>query len=122
MKEYIFTTAITLVLAVIGYFLKRTMAKLDSNEERISNVEKNYEPSKAHSADMKEIKNEVENISKSVSAFRDNYVSKEEFVRSISEMNRKFDRVDDKLDRMSERTNDKLDRVLSKLNKSDGGL
>ena len=71
---------------------------------------------------MKEIKNEVENISKSVSAFRDNYVSKEEFVRSISEMNRKFDRVDDKLDRMSERTNDKLDRVLSKLNKSDGGL
>ena len=43
MKEYIFTTAITLVLAVIGYFLKRTMAKLDSNEERISNVEKNYE-------------------------------------------------------------------------------
>ena len=118
MKEYIFTTAITLALSVIGYFLKRTMAKLDSNEGRISNVEKNYESSQAHSDDMREIKTDVENISKSVSAFRDNYVSKEEFVRSISEMNRKFDRVHDKLDRMSARTSDKLDIVLSKLNNS----
>ena len=108
---------ITTLVGIIAYFLKRTMAKVDANEKDIKEVKATYEPAKTHDKDIKAFNEKLETIEKDVKGFKDTYLEKEEFIRSMAEINRKFDRMDDKLDRNAQRTDDKLDRVLAMLNK-----
>lgn len=109
----IFTT----LVGIIGYFLKQTMARVDANEKDVAEIKENYEPTKNHDKDIKAFNEKLETIEKDVKGFKDTYLEKEEFIRSMAEINRKFDRMDDKLDRNAQRTDDKLDRVLAMLNK-----
>ena len=108
---------ITTLVGIIGYFLKQTMSRVSNNEKDIKEVKANYEPTKAHEKDIKAFNEKLETIEKDVKGFKDTYLEKEEFIRNMAEINRKFDRMDDKLDRNAQRTDDKLDRVLAMLNK-----
>lgn len=110
---------ITTIVGIIGYFLKQTMARVAANEKDVKDIKVSYEPAKAHEKDIKDINQKLESINKDVKGFKDTYLEKEEFIRSMAEINRKFDRMDDKMDRNAQRTDDKLDRVLAALNKKE---
>lgn len=49
---------------------------------------------------LKRMASKVRRTEKAIESIQHNYVNKEEFLRTIAEMNRKFDRMDDKLDKL----------------------
>ena len=81
---------------MFGIILFFFMSKVDANEKDIKEVKANYEPTKAHEKDVKAMNEKLETIEKDVKGFKDTYLEKEEFIRSMAEINRKFDRMDDK--------------------------
>lgn len=112
MSEWMITTAITLGIGVISYFLKRTMDQVDmhgrelvelrnsavsrsdlkeSTEELKSDIRKireDYTPKDTHQKDFKECRDDIKEI-------RENYLTKEDFIREIGKMDRKLDRIVD---------------------------
>ncbi len=112
-KYYIVTTIIGIVIGIIGFFLKRTMNRIDKMEQDM----KKYEPSEAHDKDMIEVKNKLQTIEDDLKEFPDKFLKQEEFVRSMAEINHKFDRIEDKIDRNGKATESKLDKLLMNINK-----
>ena len=108
MNEWVITTAIGLVISVIGYFLKRTMSQVDRHEAElrqaagkeelrevnsnlsleIKQIREDYTPKKAHEKDFDECRKEFKEI-------RANYLTKDDFIREINKMDRKLDRMRD---------------------------
>lgn len=110
MNEWIITTAITLGIGAITYFLKRTMTQVDhhgaelqkvkldviqksdlkeSTDElklEIKQIREDYTPKKVHEKDFDECRADIKEI-------RENYLTKDDFIREISKMDRKLDRL-----------------------------
>lgn len=116
MNEYIITTGVALVISIIGYFLKRTMGRVDKhdadiaktrerqiriegeieqhneaiNEEKedIKQIKENYTPKRTHIKDMDECKIDIKKI-------KEDYIMKEDFYREINKVDRKLDYITD---------------------------
>lgn len=110
MSEWVITTAITLGLGVITYFLKRTMNQVDKQGEDIRRIEsenitksdlkestdeikkdirqirEDYTPKETHQKDYDECRGDIKQI-------RADYLTKDDFIREISKMDRKLDRM-----------------------------
>jgi len=110
MNEWIVTTAITLGIGVITYFLKRTMTQVDGQgaelqkvkqdtvkksdlkestaelKSEIKQIREDYTPKKVHEKDFDECRADIKEI-------RENYLTKDDFIREISKMDRKLDRM-----------------------------
>lgn len=110
MEEWIITTAITLGIGVISYFLKRTMSLVDRHsaqlqqiredtasrddlkeqtkelKEDIRKIREDYTPRNTHQKDFDECRKDIKEI-------RMNYLTKEDFIREISKMDRKLDQM-----------------------------
>ncbi len=110
MNEWIITTAVTLGIGVISYFLKRTMSLVDQHntelqavrekcaskadlkeqtkeiKEDIRKIREDYTPRKTHQKDYDECRQDIKEI-------RENYLTKEDFIREIANVNRKLDRM-----------------------------
>ncbi len=128
MEEWIITTAITMGIGVIAYFLKRTMNQVDRQGDRISRVEneridkadlkeiteelkkdirqirEDYTPRDAHQKDFDECRKDIKEI-------RSVYLTKEDFIREMGKLDRKMDQMDQRLDC-------KLDQMLEIMMKS----
>ncbi|MBQ8515621.1 MAG: hypothetical protein IJ496_09515 [Ruminococcus sp.] len=67
---YLFTTAVTVVIGIIGYFLKRTMSRSDQNE-----------------AAIRELRDDLLTLS-------DRYATKnDDFVRTMTRLETKIDKL-----------------------------
>ena len=110
MNEWMITTAITLGIGVITYFLKRTMSQVDRHEveinavrqdnvrkedlkeqtkelkEDIRKIREDYPPKETHEKDFDECRKDIKEI-------RENYLTKDDFIREVSKMDRKLDRL-----------------------------
>lgn len=110
MNEWIITTAITLGIGVITYFLKRTMSLVDRHsaqiqeirqqtanredlkeqtkelKEDIRKIREDYTPRNTHQKDFDECRKDIKEI-------RQNYLTKDDFIREISNLSRKIDRL-----------------------------
>ena len=110
MNEWIITTAITLGIGVITYFLKRTMSLVDRHsaqiqeirqqtasredlkdqtkelKEDIRKIREDYTPRNTHQKDFDECRKDIKEI-------RQNYLTKDDFIREISKMDRKLDQM-----------------------------
>lgn len=128
MEEWIITTAITMGIGVIAYFLKRTMNQVDRQGDRISRVEnesidkadlkesteelkkdirqirEDYTPRDAHQKDFDECRRDIKEI-------RSVYLTKEDFIREMGKLDHKMDQMDQRLDC-------KLDQMLEIMMKS----
>lgn len=104
------TTAITLGIGAITYFLKRTMNQVDNHGKEIQQlnmevVKKNdlkesteelksdikqiredYTPKKEHEKDFDECRDEIKQI-------KAEYLTKDDFIREINKMDRKLDQM-----------------------------
>lgn len=110
MNEWIITTAITLGIGVITYFLKRTMSQSDRHgteiqemkreavgklelkeqtkelKDDIRKIREDYTPRNTHQKDFDECRMDIKEI-------RENYLTKDDFIREITKMDRKLDRM-----------------------------
>lgn len=110
MNEWVITTAITLGIGVITYFLKRTMSQVDKvvselqaversevtkadlKEEtdelkaEIKQIREDYTPRRIHEKDFDECRKDIKDI-------RANYLTRDDFIREINKMDRKLDQI-----------------------------
>lgn len=110
MNEWIITTAITLGIGVITYFLKRTMNQVDNQgnkiqelinqmstkadqkeqgeklEKEIRQIRDNYTPKEMHQKDFDECRADIKTI-------RAEYLTKDDFIREMNKMDRKLDQM-----------------------------
>lgn len=106
MNEWIITTAITLGIAVITYFLKRTMGQVDEirridgatvtradlkecTEELkrdIRQIREDYTPKDTHQKDFDECRSDIKQI-------KAEYLTKDDFIREMNKMDRKLDQM-----------------------------
>lgn len=115
----IITLIISTIVAIIGYFLKRTITRVDKCEEKIEKIPSQYESTKAHNDDMREVKAELKGIKDDIKDISNEFLKTEEFIRKMLEINHKFDRIEDKIDKNARITDSKLDKLLAGLNKED---
>lgn len=110
MNEWIITTAITMGIGVITYFLKRTMNQVDKHEEKISKINgekvtktdlresteelkkdirqirEDYTPKSIHEKNFDECKTDIKQI-------KAEYLTKDDFIREMNKMDRKLDQM-----------------------------
>ena len=110
MNEWVITTAITLGIGVITYFLKRTMNQVDSQGKEvrkiatdtvtkddmketteelkrdIREIRDSYTPKDVHTKAFDECREDIKHI-------KSEYLTKDDFIREINKMDRKLDRM-----------------------------
>ena len=80
MGTEIYMTIITGLLGVIGFFLTRSFAALDK---------------KADKGELETMKSELEAVRKTIADVKDNYLTKEDFLREQVKTERKLDKIMD---------------------------
>ena len=80
MGTEIYMTIITGLLGVIGFFLTRSFAALDK---------------KAGKCDLEAVKNELEAVRSTIADVKDNYLTKEDFLREQVKTEKKLDKIMD---------------------------
>ncbi|MCD7812121.1 MAG: hypothetical protein LUG91_09805 [Ruminococcus sp.] len=110
MEEWVITTAITLGIGIITYFLKRTMSQVDRQgtqlqeminrtatkaeekeqteklEQEIRQIRDDYTPKEMHRRDFDECRTDIKQI-------RSDYLTKDDFIREMNKMDRKLDQM-----------------------------
>ncbi len=86
MDQNIFTMIIEGILggglAIISYFLKRTISELDSYKEDISELKENYVD-----------RNELQECQKDIARVKADYITREDFFREQDNTRRQLDRI-----------------------------
>lgn len=80
MTAEIYMTIITGLLGVVGFFLARAFASLDK---------------KADKSELDALKSDVETVRKTIADVKDNYLTKEDFLREQLKTERKLDKIMD---------------------------
>lgn len=110
METWAVNTAITLVIGIITYFLKRTMGQVDRHEtdirrldtetvrktdlkesteelkKDIRQIREDYTPKDTHQRDYDECRGDIKQI-------KAEYLTKDDFIREMNKMDRKLDQV-----------------------------
>ena len=110
MTEWAITTAVTLGIGIISYFLKRTMNQSDKTvqklqaveqnaatkeelkenrkelQEEISRIREDYTPKKTHEKDFDECRKDIKDI-------RASYLTRDDFIREMNKLDRKLDQM-----------------------------
>lgn len=88
---------ITAVTSVIGYFLKRTMAKQDEHEKDINEIKRTY----VNKDELKEFKNDVnkglDKLQQDVDSLKENTLTKRDFLTTQNKTESKIDKIYDLL-------------------------
>ena len=91
---YIITSAVGIALSVIGYFLKRTMDRLDKSETVVSELkEAQYALSDKYAtkAEVAEIKAAMQKLSDNVDYIKEHTTKNEDFIRVMTRLESKID-------------------------------
>lgn len=92
---WIVTTAATIAVAIISYFLRRTMSKQDENEKDIKHIQLTY----VTKTEFKDFKDEtsggISKLQRDIEEIKETGLSKADFYRSQANMERKLDKLYD---------------------------
>lgn len=110
-KLLVLTTAI----AVISYFLKKVIKRNDECELKEEHQKDIDALKTAHEEDVRELKSEIKEVKKDIKGISDSFLKKEDFVRKMVEIDKKFDRLEDKIDANAKETGIKLDKILERI-------
>lgn len=97
----VITTLVTLAIAVIGYFLKRTVSKTDENDKDIQVIKQTY----VTQDDFKEYKDQsrgdIKQLTADMGELKEKCLFKEDFYRTQAATDQKLDRIYDMIYQMS---------------------
>lgn len=79
--------AVTITIAVIGYFLKKTMERVDTHDKDINVIKQTYVTKDEFKELRAEIKEDLDKLSQHVDALKDLSLPKQDFFRAQSETN-----------------------------------
>ena len=85
--------AVTIITGIIGFFLKRTISAVDSCASEIKDMKKEYATKEELDAFRGDIKDEIRKISNDIGDIKDNYLKKDDFIRPMSEINARLERI-----------------------------
>lgn len=85
--------AVTIIVGIIGYFLKRTISAVDSCATEIKDMKKEYATKEELDSFRTDIRDEIRKISDNIDDIKDNYIRKDDFVRSMSDTNTRLERI-----------------------------
>lgn len=89
---FIITTVITVILGIIGYFLKRTMDRNDKNEMAVQELRDNLltlSDKYATKAEIREIKASMEKLSENIDYIKEHTTKNEDFIRTMARLESK---------------------------------
>ncbi len=87
--------AFGLAIAVISYFLKRTMSRTDSHDTDINEIKRTYVTKDELKEIKAELRDETRVLAADVSEIKKNYLTKDDFITRQAETERKLDRIFD---------------------------
>lgn len=85
--------AVTVIVGIIGYFLRRTISAVDTCASEIKDMKKEYATKAELDAFREDIKDDIRKISDNVDDIKDNYIKKDDFVRSLADTNGRLERI-----------------------------
>lgn len=98
---WVITTLVTLAIAIIGYFLKRTVNKTDENDKDIQVIKQTY----VTQDDFKEYKDQsrgdIKQLTADMSELKEKCLFKEDYYRTQAATDKKLDRIYDMIYQMS---------------------
>ena len=109
----------SLLLAAVIFFLKRTMSRVDSHDEKIQHIEKTYVEVDVFNTSNKDLKESIKiakdaadeksrRLSEAVTNIQQNYLTKEDFYRCQAATDKKLDKIYDLILKLTEdKTNGK---------------
>lgn len=83
---WLVSLAVGAVMTVIGYFLKRTMSKVDEHDKDINVIKQTYVTKDEMKELRAEIKADLDKISSDMDEMKEKNLSKQDFYRSQGEM------------------------------------
>lgn len=83
---WLVSLAVGAVMTVIGYFLKRTMTKVDEHDKDINVIKQTYVTKDEFKELRAEIKADLDKISDDMDEMKERNLSKQDFYRSQSEV------------------------------------
>lgn len=94
-------TCVTAVVAVISYFLKRTISTVDRHDQAINHIQMTY-VTKDELKDVKgELKGSLDKVSSDVEEIKENCLSKRDYYRLQTKTEEKIDKMYDLLLQMN---------------------
>ncbi len=93
---YLFTTAVTVVIGIIGYFLKRTMNRSDQNEIAIRELRDDLltlSDRYATKEEIREIKESMGKLSENIDYIKEHTTRNDDFVRTMTRLETKIDKL-----------------------------
>lgn len=93
---FIITTAITIALGIISYFLKRTIDRSDKLEETIQEMrESQYALSEKYAtkAEVAEIKATMQKLTDNIDYIKEHTTKNEDFIRVMTRLESKIDNI-----------------------------
>lgn len=85
--------AVTIITGIIGFFLKRTITAVDDCASEIKNMKRDYATKEELDTFRSDFKDEIRKISSNIDDIKDNYIRKDDFVRSMSDTNTRLERI-----------------------------
>lgn len=95
------TTVVTLALATIGYFLKRTISTTDEHGKDISNIKQTYVTQDDFRSYKKQTRDDMQQVVGDLSELKEKCLFKEDFYRTQAATDKKLDKIYDMLYQMN---------------------
>lgn len=112
MNEWLAGAGITTLIGIIGYFLKRTMNRVDRHDEDIDKIKVATVRTETYNDNLAELKTDIKQIRedytpktvhvkdydecrKDIKQIKEDYIMKEDFYREINKVDKKLDYITD---------------------------
>ena len=84
---------VTACVGVIGFFLKRTMTRLDATEKDVQTIKENYVKESDHKDSLHKIDEDIKDVKKDIKTMNANFLTKEDFFREQRKTEQQLERI-----------------------------
>lgn len=80
-------------VGVIGFFLKRTMTRLDTTEKDVQTIKENYVKENDHKESLQKIDEDIKEVKKDIRIINDKFLTKEDFFREQRKTEKQLEKI-----------------------------
>lgn len=80
-------------VGVIGFFLKRTMTRLDTTEKDVQTIKENYVKENDHKESLQKIDEDIKEVKKDIRIINDKFLTKDDFFREQRKTEKQLEKI-----------------------------
>ena len=80
-------------VGVIGFFLKRTMTRLDATEKDVQTIKENYVKENDHKESLQKIDEDIKEVKKDIRIINDKFLTKDDFFREQRKTEKQLEKI-----------------------------